>query len=352
MLNIALAALALSLQDAEPPADALSPVEQSVATLTGLISEGQVGSSEFQAALAAIRSAAEAGDPEAMNAMGGLSQAGYAEGPAAAEAWFRQAMASEDADEAARATFNLAGFLFTQPGRIEEARSLLESIAETSPDDIRGNVLGYLGYLLITGQGGELDIEYGSALINSAIARQFRDAGVFEAYGIVLLESDVMRAQSMFENSARLGNASAAWRAAMLMLEAGDLETAYNFVAWSSEQGYLNAQISRAVMLASGQGVEVDAAAAREWYMTAIRQGSAHALRAMGAMLVTGEGGPADVAAGYALLDVAAAAGDPVASQLIEDLPDEGYRRPRNRTVEAAGEAWFSENELDPASFS
>jgi len=77
------------------------------------------------------------------------------------------------------------------------------------------------------------------------------------------------------------------------------------------------------VMLATGQGVDEDDAAARDWYYAAAQERSAHALRGLGMMLVTGEGGDADPAMGVALLQLAAEAGEENAITLLGMLEDD-----------------------------
>jgi TPR repeat protein len=79
--------------------------------------------------------------------------------------------------------------------------------------------------------------------------------------------------------------------------------------------------ISRAVMLATGDGVAENQVEARSWYERAARSGEegwAHALRGLGGMLVIGEGGPVDLPRGFGYLLAAHAAGDEFAGQLIE----------------------------------
>ena len=104
--------------------------------------------------------------------------------------------------------------------------------------------------------------------------------------------------------------------------------------------------ISRAVMLATAEGVDEDDAAARSWYRRASESGQdgfAHALRGLGSMLVTGEGGPPDLARGIAYLRIAAAAGDQPAWTLLEQWDD---RVTPDVHAEAArlSEAWIAEH--------
>ena len=108
---------------------------------------------------------------------------------------------------------------------------------------------------------------------------------------------------------------------------------AYGWVVRAADNGAVQGMLSRAVMLATGEGVTPDAPAAREWYRRAAESselGSAHGLRGLGAMLVFGEGGPVDVARGYAYLTLARDGGDenaPRILQVIEPGIDEVTRR-------------------------
>jgi uncharacterized protein len=71
------------------------------------------------------------------------------------------------------------------------------------------------------------------------------------------------------------------------------------------------------VVLATGDGGEENDEEARLWYLSAAEQGSAHAMRALGAMLIQGEGGAVDTVSGVALLELAQGAGDEAAAELI-----------------------------------
>ena len=114
--------------------------------------------------------------------------------------------------------------------------------------------------------------------------------------------------------------------------EANEVE-AYRFMILSSEAGYDNGMISRAVMLATGQGTPLDAAQARVWYEQAAQLGNAHALRGLGIMYLYGEGGEPDIAIGVALLQLAREGGDSIADQTLTDV---GPQLPQT-------EAWYQE---------
>lgn len=125
---------------------------------------------------------------------------------------------------------------------------------------------------------------------------------------------------------AAAGDADAQWQVGMDHLQGNgtpvDEQEAYRWVVRASEGGSIRGMISRGVMLALGQGVAQDEAAARTWYQRAAetgRPGWAHALRSLGAMLVVGQGGSADPPRGFAYLLVAAASRDQVAAGLLQE---------------------------------
>lgn len=117
----------------------------------------------------------------------------------------------------------------------------------------------------------------------------------------------------------------AQWRLAMMYLRGAgvgkDLKEAYRWTSRSADNGFVDGMISKAVMLATGEGVEEDDESARATYQRAADQKvreSAHALRGLGGMLITGEGGPADLPRGFGYLMLAHATGDGMAKGLLE----------------------------------
>ncbi len=99
--------------------------------------------------------------------------------------------------------------------------------------------------------------------------------------------------------------------------------TAYRWIAKGAANGSSNAMISRAVMLATGDGVREDDVAARASYTEAIalRDGNlGHALRGLGGMLYFGEGGPVDRLEGCAYLTTAFQFGDEMAQVMLEEI--------------------------------
>ncbi len=352
MLLTALAALSLAFQPADAPAEP-TPLDQ----VLGALQAGQSSGPEFDAARDAVMAEARAGDPASMNMAGILVQNGLARSERTAEDWFRAAAGSNDAETVASATVNLALYLYQQPGRASEGRALLEGY-EDGPQNITAMQQGYLGFDYLVGIGGDTNQELGRALINGAIVSGFENAYVFQSYAQFWLnppdgvEPRPDRADELFRRAIQAGSVDAAWSLAMLILQRGGPETeAWRFVEWASDQNHPNAMISRAVMLATGQGVEQNEAEARDWYLRAAKAGQPHGLRGLGAMYVSGEGGDANPALGYALLDIAAAAGDPGVAALLDALEEDGHTRPSDAEVRRAREAFTANEGLGADSF-
>ncbi len=98
-----------------------------------------------------------------------------------------------------------------------------------------------------------------------------------------------------------------------------DETAAYQWIRRAAEAGDPRGEISVAVMLAVGQGVDENDAEARDWYARGVARNLAPPLRGLGIMLYTGEGGPVDRARGWAYLKLAADAGEANAKRLIDE---------------------------------
>lgn len=221
------------------------------------------------------------------------------------------------------------------PNDDAEARRLLETAAAQQ----RPEAINALSSMLYNGVGGPADAERARTLLlraaelgsigaNMTLAERYingddglpRDAERGYRHAVAAAES---------VNNVR-GAAWAQWRVGMMTLQgvgtSADPVRAYGWVARASENGSVHAMVSRAVMLAIGQGIARDPQAAREWYLRAAESGelgSAHGLRGLGAMLVTGEGGARDIPRGYAYLVLAQEGGDENAAALLERF--QGY---------------------------
>jgi TPR repeat protein len=156
-------------------------------------------------------------------------------------------------------------------------------------------------------------------------------------------ESDPVRGARDMGDLAQDGDAVAQWYYGMYLLNGDgvdrDQQAAWTWVKRSAEGGFLNGQISAAVMLATGEGVAEDDVAAREWYRKASEHPSAHALRGLGVMMLTGEGGPVELLRGYAYLEMAREGGDRNAG-LILDRVGAQLSADDRRTVDAIKADW------------
>lgn len=119
-----------------------------------------------------------------------------------------------------------------------------------------------------------------------------------------------------------------------------DQQVAYRWVAKGAENGSTSAMISRAVMLATAEGVAEDDAAARGWYQKAVDakdKNLGHALRGLGFMMFTGEGGREDVTTACTYTGAAVILDDENARQLlgiiIEDMTEEARDACFNRAM-------------------
>ena len=258
--------------------------------------------------IAELQRRAEAGDAEAQNELGGhLTLLNESSRLAEAREWFRRASAAGHA-EGMNNYANAVELGAGGPADEVEARRLREAAAAR-----------------------------GSVGANMSIAERYER-------GVGGYPRDPIRALAHMRTAAESGRDQAEfaqWRLAMMYLQGvggtPDAAEAYRWVVRASEGGSESAMISRAVMLATGEGVAEDDAAARSWYQRVAESGDvsfAHGLRGLGGMLISGEGGPADLPRGVAYLRIAQAGNDANAAQLLEHYRD-------RITAEVDREAWI-----------
>lgn len=241
-----------------------------------------------------------------------------------------------------------------EPSDDAEARRLFEATGENgSPEAINA-----LASMVGNGLGGPADFERARALMLRAAALgsiganmtladlHIRGDGGFPrdpergfAYALAAAESPDVR-----------NAAYAQWRLGMMILNgvgtSADPARAYEWVARAADNGAVRGMISRAVMLATGEGVAPDPTAAREWYRRAAEKGelgNAHALRGLGGMLVHGEGGPVELARGYAYLTLAQEGGDENAPLILRDIEPRMEELTRRQAANIAA-AWRIEH--------
>ncbi|HEX8366119.1 MAG TPA: tetratricopeptide repeat protein [Allosphingosinicella sp.] len=218
------------------------------------------------------------------------------------------------------------------PARQAEARRWFQRASDAGSAEARNN----LATMLMFGIGGPTDQARGRRLMEEAA--QMGSVGARLSLAERYLQGrdgyprDHVRAFEQIRAAAASGGPAslyAQWRLAMMHLQGvgtpRNPQEAYNILVSASEAGGVNAMISRAVMLATGEGVGEDDGAARRWYQRAAESGELgfeHALRGLGAMLAAGEGGPTDLPRGVAYLRIAQAAGDANAAAILQSLSD------------------------------
>lgn len=232
----------------------------------------------------------------------------------------------------AEAQFELGVALMERrdPASLAEARTWLRQASAAGYVEAQNAYAG----LLLRGVGGSRDEREGRRLLLDAASRGSVGANVTLSMahrdGTSGFPRDPRRSFAHMQAAASASGPSDGfpqWHLGMMHREGygtpRNLQEAYRWVAQAAERGHVDGMISRAVMLATGEGVAADPAAARQWYERAARtrRGNwAHALRGLGAMLVVGEGGAADLPRGFGYLLAAYSNGDERAGVIIEAL--------------------------------
>jgi TPR repeat protein len=220
------------------------------------------------------------------------------------------------------------------PADAVEARRWFQRGADAGDPESKNG----LATMLLFGLGGPPDLERGRRLMEEAA----REGSVGANLSIALRYSrgadgyprDPARAFAHTSAAAAAERSNgrgsfAQWQLAMMHVEGNGTprnpQEAFRLLAPLSEAGSVRAMISRAVMLATGDGVAKDPAAARTWYQRAAESrehGFEHGLRGIGGMLVVGEGGSVDLPRGIAYLRIAEAAGDKIAAEILSATAD------------------------------
>lgn len=320
-------------------------VEERFETATSAPDENQLEIAELTVL---IRHLSDEQHPGAMNLMGVMMTTGIGRvaDPAAALGYYERAYRA--GNPAAAANYGVFRLYEADRNRQITGFDALVSLRDNpeAPDHLRALATGHIGIAYATGRAGvEIDVPLAAEYILAGVEALPDNPAFGFMAGVIFQDGlqpgaegpDAEQALIHFTRAAENGHGQAAWRAGIMHLsgrgtEANEVE-AYRFMILSSEAGYDNGMISRAVMLATGQGTPLDAAQARVWYEQAARLGNAHALRGLGIMYLYGEGGEPDIAIGVALLQLAREGGDSIADQTLTDV---GPQLPQT-------EAWYQE---------
>ncbi|HEX8654369.1 MAG TPA: tetratricopeptide repeat protein [Allosphingosinicella sp.] len=239
---------------------------------------------------------------------------------------------AEAGDRAAQHDLGIRLLESRDPAQYAEARRWFQRASEAGSAEAKNS----LATLVMYGIGGPADEAAGRRLMEEAAREGSSGAhlSLAERYlrGMDGYARDPVRAfEHVRAAAAATGRAGlfGQWRLAMMHLQGlgtpRNPQEAYRILAAASEAGGVNAMISRAVMLATGEGVPQDPAAARLWYGRAAQSGEhgfEHALRGLGAMLAAGQGGPVDLPRGIAYLRIAEAAGDRNAAIILQSFSE------------------------------
>jgi TPR repeat protein len=287
--------------------------------------EKAVDAGDYAQGRALMERAAATGEPEAMNgyAMYVSRGIGADPDPVRGRVLLEQAVAAGSV--AARVNLGCELIHSEDPGDQRRGVGLLADVyahppAVPSGGDLRMLAAGGLASAYLFGISVEEDVPRGVELLELADASHQAAPDMLYLLGRTYQsgwggrEPDALKSYLYFLRGAQLGHAPSQWYVGMALLNesgaAHDEREAYRWVRMSGEVGFLNGELSTAVMLALGQGVEEDDVEARRWYERAATKNSAHALRGLGFMLLTGEGGPREPARGLAYVQLAADAGD------------------------------------------
>jgi len=274
---------------------------------------------------ALMEQAAATGEPDAINGLALYVGRGIGADPDPQRG--RQLLEQAVGAGSVAAKVNLGNELLRSQDPKDQRRgvALLQAVYAHPPEGERGAGLrrlaaGALAPAYLFAIGVEEDIPRGVDLLEQADASREAPAEVLYLLGRTYdsgwggRERDALKSHLYFVRAAQMDHAPSQWYVGMSMLnESGaehDEREAYRWVRRSGEAGFLNGELSTAVMLALGQGVAEDDVEARKWYERAVNKNSAHALRGLGFMMLTGEGGPRDPVRGFAYLQLAAEGGD------------------------------------------
>jgi len=307
---------------------------------------------EIAEGMALLRVAADAGDSAAQNTLGAILSGGIFDVEIdvdAALVLYEAAMESGNERIALFAGVNWAVIMQGRGERLPEAFARLSEAFDSDELDVVVAAKP-LADALAFGWGTRTNLDLARDLYEAALVGDPDNAGAHwmlaRGYRNGWFETgqDNQLAYTHYRAAAELDIADAAWSVGMAHLEGwGGVEQndeeAYAWVARAADGGSVRGMVSRAVMLATAEGVARDPAAAALWYEQAARLGNAHAMRGLGAMHATGEVANSDLMLGLALLELGAEGGDGNAVRILT-LHKDSLRASREE-IDAAKRRWL-----------
>jgi TPR repeat protein len=241
-----------------------------------------------------------------------------------------------------------------------EVKAAMEKAATGQPADLlaladagRADAEFNAGVMLIQGRGGVMpDPKKGCAYEEKASATR-ADAAYLagECWQNGLTGTrDTAKAEAAYQKSMQMGfSKSRCALGEMLLSEPGHGERGLALCKESANAGEVDAQLVLANAYFRGLGVKADHKEARNWYNKAADLKNPQAMRRLGEMYVSGDGGKKDAKKAVALWQDAEKAGDPmsailVADQLFSDLT--GGKKPAGGTYSFKGGVPVSDLEV------
>ena len=138
------------------------------------------------------------------------------------------------------------------------------------------------GVALIHGYAGETDILLGEQIIAQAADKAVPNAmallGYFYLVGSQSVAQDAIKAEHYLRAGAAQEQTEAMANLGVLYYQAGKLTQAFEWISKAAKAGFPHAQYHLALMLASGDGCQVDAIASEQWMAEAAEQGQLDAM--------------------------------------------------------------------------
>ncbi|SQH74781.1 conserved protein of unknown function, might be Sel1 domain protein repeat-containing protein [Shewanella benthica] len=144
------------------------------------------------------------------------------------------------------------------------------------------NAMHEHGVALIHGYNGEADVVAGERAIalsaQAGVANAMALLGYFYLVGSETVTIDLDKAQEHLQGAAELEQSEAMANLGVLFYQQGDLLQANDFISQAAKAGFPHAQYHLALMLAKGEGTEIDLLASDHWMKEAAEQGQLDAM--------------------------------------------------------------------------